>query len=218
MSIRRTFLTATILAAAACSSAKANVVFFDNLANSAGGGPSNSWGIASDAVIGQSFSTGADVGTGDLNVAVTLENSSFSSAGSFVITLNSNVGVGAGAPGAVVATLGTFLDTSVAGTALVHGWLAGNPLAINTRYWIEVTDVGGDSLTTVAWDFANDAIGGGSIGAVGESNYVDSTVDHYANSGPLLMSVDAPEPATIALLGAGLAGLGWVRRRAAKKA
>lgn len=65
---------------------------------------------------------------------------------------------------------------------------------------------------------------GGAVGLAGQSNF-----NTLGGAGPFPVSgvtafgayelvVDTPEPATIAILGAGLAGLGYVRRRKAKQA
>jgi hypothetical protein len=122
--------------------------------------------------------------------------------------------------------IGTIMDSSLADS---WSWaslnsLSGfaNPsLSSNGEYWI-VLDATGSSAE---WYFnAN----GSGVGTTNQYSYTD-TSGQYLDSGLTLVNgsfvggafaatVDTPEPATLALLGGGVAGLGYIRRRNTQKA
>jgi hypothetical protein len=122
--------------------------------------------------------------------------------------------------------IGTIMDSSLAdswsGSSLISLPVFTNPsLSGNGEYWI-VLDATGSSAE---WYFnAN----GSGVGTTNQYSYTD-TSGQYLDSGLTLVNgsfvggafaatVDTPEPATLALLGGGVAGLGYIRRRNTQKA
>ncbi len=133
-----------------------------------------------------------------------------------------------GAPGspdwANAFPIGSIADSSLtdisdpSAPALVT--LAGfsNPFASsNGQYWIALDT--STSSSSAEWAFNADGSGVGTTGQMSYSDFNGQYLDDgTTGQGAFAMIVDAPEPATIAVLGAGLAGLGFFRRRNAKKA
>lgn len=215
MSIRRAVAIGAFLVGSACQGAQADVTLFYNLDQSIGAVPP----ISGPGPLAQSFWAGG-AGLGLTGVMLNIEtNGTPIDGGSFIVTLNADTG-GFG-PGDVLASLGTFNDTalgssgSVAGPTLLSlagvGMLGNGFLLTDNRYWIELSqDPANVTPTVVSWDGASGADG---VGVAAEYNYIGGSQTAVADSFPFGMSVEAPEPVSIALLGVGLAGLGWARSR-----
>lgn len=125
--------------------------------------------------------------------------------------------------------IGKLADASLATTAgqvtfNISPALAASLSTTNAEYWIGLVPSNSSSLewyygaasngigeTNQENFYANTATGGGGTGLASDTG-VAST------SAPYDMIVDTPEPASLAILGGGLAGLGYFRRRGAKKA
>jgi PEP-CTERM motif len=112
--------------------------------------------------------------------------------------------------------IGTISDSrlsSIPSPVTLYYLPSGASLATSDKeYWIEVRDTGSSAA---AWEYGT---GGAFLGSAGQSNmdsvFPTSTSD---SAGTYDMTVAAPEPASLGILGAGLFGLGYIRRRNARR-
>ena len=231
MKMTRAFVMLALLAGAA-SSARAEVLF-DNIANGQGLGANvANLGAGLDAngdgYLAQSFSTGSgQVMLADIVLSLFWNNDpgSFPSGvaqGSFVVELFKDAGgntpptPGVDAP---VLTLGVVNDNDLPGGVSTfdgHNTI----LQPMTRYWVVVSDpyTGTDPYraSIVQWEQGNDETG---TGVSGEYAFSDGGPPTLVNSqglaSPFVMTVDMPEPSSLALTAIALSaiGFGYHRRR-----
>jgi hypothetical protein len=180
----------------------------------------------SSGILGSSFYVS---GTPDFNsLTLALSATAPGDGGSVMVYLMPDDGTGglgvAGSPdfsGVGFPTLGTISDSAlVASPTLVTFAISAADVSSvtspNGEYWIGLST---DGPSSVQW--AQSSISNG-IGLDGQSGYSFNNLDGGSTfAGGYQMTVSAenvPEPTTVALLGGGLAGIGYVRRRRAKQA
>ena len=209
MTITRTLAIGALLALIASTPAHATVVLFDDTMNAG----TQTFGVFGDGPLSQSFSTGS-IALGLERISLDISARTPGDGGWFFVTLNADNN---GLVGSQLALLGTILDSSLTGVPALYslagiGQLGhGTTLSADTQYWVSLVP---ETPTTSGQILATNVISG--VGVIGSTvstgdagaNVVDG--DKYL---PLIMRVEAPEPMSLALLGVGLAGLGWARNR-----
>ncbi len=129
--------------------------------------------------------------------------------------------------------LGTLLDNSLTATPTLTDFAVTSlPSTLDGEYWVGLVPSSGSGA---AWSYNDASQAANFIGTGGQSNWFFNQTDIAGNGtplganvstvaslayplGPYDLVVSAPEPMSIALLGVGMAGLGFARRRVAKKA
>ena len=209
MTITRTLAIGALLALIASTPAHATVVLFDDTMNAG----TQTFGVAGDGPLSQSFSTGS-IALGLERISLDISATNPRDGGSFIVTLNADNN---GLVGSQLALLGTILDSSLTATPALYslagiGQLGhGTTLSAHTQYWVSLVP---ETPTTSGQILATNVISGvgvsGSTVSTGDTGAMLVDGNMYV---PLIMRVEAPEPMSMALLGVGLAGLGWARNR-----
>lgn len=231
--MRYKFLVLGALAAFASGGAQASVLFDSIDVASAYAG------FDTSSVMAQSFSV---TGTPNLSVTLDLSANNPTDGGSilvYIVADDGSGGLGAGNPLLVTNSNGTvtgfdptsvlvntIADSSLSSTAngpstvtfnVPGSALAATNLVGGTEYWLGIaTGTTGD-----AWWYNGDGSG---VGTGGQAFYTNSALTNVSSAsvanGQAFQALvsDAPEPASLAIIGAGLAGIGFVRRRKNTKA
>ncbi len=176
-------------------------------------------------VAAQSFTTSSRLDFASISLSLLANDPS--DGGSVLVFLAADDGSGgkvgtAGAPDlGNIELIGTIRDSMIADE------LTGNPSVItfskvanalsdgtaDQEYWV-VLDFGTEN-SSAEWIFNTDATGIGTDnqGAFTDVSGVIFPIDGSGGPGAFSLAVNTPEPATVALLGGAMAGLGFMRRR-----
>jgi len=111
--------------------------------------------------------------------------------------------------------LGTVTDSSLSTTPSLTALSVSSPIAtLDDEYWVAVVLNGASSLQ---WTYNTDDSGVGTAGQAYYNNLPGQIgVFQDSVSPPYAMIVATPEPGTLAILGVGLAGIGFIPRRQAR--
>jgi hypothetical protein len=174
-------------------------------------------------------------GLGDLELELSKTN--VASTGSVVITIRADTGTDRPAASVFdsVATISETLIPTTESLFDVYNIALTNPLTIGTRYFLEVTTTGSNSASIYTTPDAPTAGTASTSLVAGATDYsysggagitstllmacvsADSSCLSF-NGGVAYDTInEAPEPASMAILGTGLISLGWSRRRAKAK-
>jgi len=232
------FLTIAALSLLASQGARADIIFNSNVTQPPAGADGLYDGGAALAI---SFTTSAVPNLATL----VLSAANPGDGGSAMIYLVADNGAGAG-PGqagdptytSTGATfngftndvlIGTLADSSLSTTPKSYNfsitpseWSTVSALTAHNEYWIGLSDAG----SSVEWSY-DDATSDG-IGYAGQSSF--AFVEQYSppgtsypilplvdGFGPYQLTIQAPEPISLSIMGVGLIGLGVARRRGVKK-
>lgn len=225
MSAQRTMIPALAMFLGLCASAHAGIIV-----NTIGVGGDTLKPLAGGASAESFIAT--STGLGDIELA--LSKTSAASTGSVVITIRADTG--SNKPSSTVLdTIATVLEQNIpTGSESLFDFYnisLANPLTIGSRYFINVTYTGINSADVYTTAIAPSVGTASTVLAAGNTDYsyaggagttsslmmicISTDGSCAAANGAIYSSVNtaAPEPASVAIVGAGLTGLGWVRRR-----
>ena len=212
MTITRTLAIGALLALIASTPAHATVLLFDDTMNAG----TQTFGVAGDGPLSQSFSTGS-IALGLERISLDISAIHPGDGGWFFVTLNADNN---GRVGSLLALLGTILDSSLTEVPALYslagiGQLGhGTTLSAHTQYWVSLVAEPATGPAMSGQILATNVISGvGMSGSTVSTGYTGAKLVDGNTNVPLVMRVEAPEPMSLALLGVGLAGLGWARNR-----
>ena len=225
MNIR--FLAIATFAALASSAAQAAVVF-DTVTGFTVIGSTGPTGVGgSTTLAGNSFT---DSGDGSFAISLLLSASAPGDGGSATVYLVPDDGSGgsdgiAGLPTitssptyaftsyAGAETIGTVADSSLTTTPALVTLTANAIPTADDEYWVVLDETGS---TSILWSYELAGGGTGTSGQASFGNFAGGNLEPSGDGGGAYsMQVDAPEPASLGILGVGIAGLGYLRRRKA---
>lgn len=218
--IKLRILVCAAVVAAVAANADASVLY-DNLnPDDATGSAAGISSLGGENPVGASFSS-PNQAVNLTSIILWMSGDATNDGGAFSVTILPDAGnPGAPSPNLSATPLArqVFPDSVLTDFPAAVTFSAGTILQPNSRYWVVVDEfpapLGDSAPTSAQWLIAPNDSG---FGVAGEYFFAyGSTWANSATNGAFMMSVDpeeVAEPATLAVLGLGLAGLAALRRR-----